>query len=66
MYGDELANKLEAILASGATYKAVAERAQCDSSTVYRIRTGAIANPSYSVGRAIDEMHAAISKKAAA
>lgn len=65
MYGDELAKKLEAILASGATYKAVAKHAGCDVSTVYRIRTGAIVNPSYSVGRAIDEMFAAIEKAAA-
>lgn len=65
MYGEELAKKLEAILASGATYKAVAKRAECDVSTVYRIRTGGIINPSYSVGRAIDEMHAALKKAAA-
>lgn len=58
MYGEELAEKLEAILSSGATYKAVAKRARCDVSTIYRIRTGFIVNPSYSVGRAIDEMHA--------
>lgn len=65
MYRNELAKKLEAILASGATYKAVAKRAECDVSTVYRIRTGAIINPSYSVGRAIDEMHAAMNAVAA-
>lgn len=65
MYGEELAKKLEAILASGATYKTVAKHAECDVSTVYRIKTGSIINPSYSVGRAIDEMHAAMNKAAA-
>lgn len=65
MHGEELAKKLEAILASGATYKAVAKRASCDVSTIYRIRTGFIVNPSYSVGRAIDEMHADLKKAAA-
>jgi len=65
MHGDELAKKLEAILASGATYKAVAKRASCDTSTIYRIRTGHIVNPSYSVGRAIDEMHSELKPAAA-
>jgi uncharacterized protein YerC len=60
MHGEELAEKLEAILASGATYKAVAEKAGCNISTIYRIRTGEVINPSYSVGRSIDEMHAAL------
>lgn len=40
-----------------ATYKAIASRAGCDTSTIFRIRNGDIANPSYSVGKAIDEMH---------
>lgn len=65
MHGEELAKKLEAILASGTTYKAVARRASCDVSTIYRIRTGHIVNPSYSVGRAIDEMHDEMERAAA-
>ncbi|MGK0546316.1 helix-turn-helix domain-containing protein [Halomonas cupida] len=65
MFGEELAKKLEAILASGATYKAVAEKAGCNISTIYRIRTGVIANPSYSVGRSIDLMHSKLKKQAA-
>ncbi|WP_062359816.1 helix-turn-helix domain-containing protein [Vreelandella aquamarina] len=65
MHGTELAEKLEALLASGVTYKAIAERAGCDASTIYRIRSGAIANPLYSTGRAIDEMHAELKSRAA-
>ncbi|WBF19240.1 helix-turn-helix domain-containing protein [Halomonas elongata] len=65
MYGEELAKKLEAILASGATPKAVAKEAGCDISTVYRIRSGAIVNPSYSVGRSLDEMYAKLRSHAA-
>lgn len=64
MHGKELTKKLEAILASGATYKQVAQRAGCDISTIYRIRTGAVTNPSYSVGRAIDEMYDALPPEA--
>ena len=44
-------------LLTAATYKAIASRAGCDTSTIFRIRNGHIANPSYSVGKAIDEMH---------
>lgn len=49
--------KLDALFAAGMTYKAIAERASCDTSTIFRIRQGRIANPSYSVGSAIDAMH---------
>ncbi|GEK49169.1 hypothetical protein HPA02_34520 [Bisbaumannia pacifica] len=65
MKDNDLAAKLEAILASGATYKSVAKRAGCDASTIYRIRTGAVTNPSYSVGCAIDAMHAELKPAAA-
>lgn len=65
MHGKELAEKLEKLLASGITYKAVAERAGCDASTIYRIKSGAIINPLYSTGRAIDEMHAEMKSHAA-
>lgn len=57
-----LANKIDAILAAGSTYKQIAESADCDPSTIFRIRTGAISNPSYSVGKAIDDIHAQLSK----
>lgn len=60
-----LAQKVEAILASGVTYKIVAERAECDVSTIQRIKTGAIANPRYSVGCAIDSFYAELCTKAA-
>ncbi|PVZ19950.1 MULTISPECIES: helix-turn-helix domain-containing protein [unclassified Pseudomonas] len=52
-----LPQKLDDLLGSGLTYKAVAERAKCDISTIFRIRSGQITNPSYIAGKAIDEMH---------
>ncbi|MNZ88353.1 hypothetical protein D3C78_1072430 [compost metagenome] len=58
-----LAAKLEDLLSSGFTYKAISERAKCAVSTIFRIRTGEIDNPSYSVGTAIDVMHAGLRKK---
>lgn len=57
-----LAGKLEALLSDGQTYKAIAAKADCDTSTIFRIRSGAISNPSYSVGKAIDEMFASLRK----
>lgn len=59
-----LAVKLEDLLSSGFTYKSIAARAGCDVSTIFRIRTGEIDNPRYSVGTAIDVMHAGLRKKA--
>lgn len=53
-----LREKLVAILGSeGVTYKSVAEKAKCDTSTIFRIKNGDISNPSYSVGSAIDAMY---------
>lgn len=57
-----MAQKIQALLDAGRTYKAIAEAAGCDTSTIYRVLTGAIVNPRYSVGTAIDEMHTGISK----
>ena len=62
MTSTTLASKIEILLAAGRTYKAIAEGAGCDTSTIFRIRSGAIANPSYSVGSAIDSMHAELTK----
>lgn len=53
----DLPQKLDDLLSSGLTYKAVAERAKCDISTIFRIRSGQITNPSYIAGKAIDDMH---------
>lgn len=53
----DLSKKLDDLLGSSLTYKAVAERAKCDISTIFRIRSGQITNPSYSVGKAIDDLH---------
>lgn len=58
MSATDLPKKLDALLGSGMTYKAIAERAKCDISTVFRIRNGQISNPSYLAGTAIDQMHA--------
>ncbi|WP_122605150.1 helix-turn-helix domain-containing protein [Pseudomonas viridiflava] len=58
MSATDLPNKLDALLGSGFTYKAIAERAKCDISTIFRIRNGQIGNPSYVAGTAIDHMHA--------
>lgn len=61
-----LQEKISALLASGMTYKAVAERARCDTSTIFRIKNGDTANPSYSVGTAINAMYEELLKKTAA
>ncbi|WP_296267411.1 hypothetical protein [Pseudomonas sp. UBA6562] len=58
MSATDLPKKLDALLGSGMTYKAIAERARCDTSTIFRIRKGEISNPSYMAGTAIDQMHA--------
>ncbi|TKD30004.1 helix-turn-helix domain-containing protein [Azotobacter chroococcum] len=63
MTSNTLASKLAALLDAGFTYKAIAERANCDSSTIFRIRSGAVTNPSYSVGSAIDVMYASLNRK---
>ncbi|CRN07979.1 hypothetical protein PYEL_38330 [Pseudomonas sp. URMO17WK12:I11] len=57
MSATDLPKKLDALLGSGLTYKAIAERAKCDVSTIFRIRSGQIGNPSYVAGTAIDQMH---------
>ncbi|WP_330509282.1 hypothetical protein V1687_11590 [Pseudomonas putida] len=62
MSATDLPNKLDALLGSGMTYKAIAERAKCDISTIFRIRNGQISNPSYVAGTAIDQMHAELAK----
>ncbi len=62
MSATDLPKKLDALLGSGMTYKAIAERAKCDISTVFRIRNGQISNPSYVAGTAIDQMHAELTK----
>lgn len=59
----DLPKKLDELLASGLTYKAIAERAKCDTSTIFRIRSGQIINPSYLAGKAIDEMHAELTQQ---
>ena len=58
MSATDLPRKLDALLASGMTYKAIAQRAKCDTSTIFRIRRGQISNPRYVAGSAIDQMFA--------
>lgn len=58
MSATDLPRKLDALLGSGMTYKAIAQRAKCDTSTIFRIRRGQISNPSYVAGSAIDQMFA--------
>ncbi|WP_405120716.1 hypothetical protein [Pseudomonas leptonychotis] len=57
-----LPEKLSALLAYGLTYKAIAAKAACDTSTIFRIKSGAILNPSYTVGVAIDDLYASLRK----
>jgi len=64
MSATDLPKKLDALLGSGLTYKAIAERAKCDISTIFRIRNGQISNPSYIAGVAIDQMHVELVKTA--
>jgi hypothetical protein len=64
MSATDLPKKLDALLGSGMTYKAIAERARCDISTIFRIRNGQISNPSYIAGKAIDLMHEEMAKAA--
>lgn len=64
MSATDLPKKLDVLLGSGWTYKAIAERAKCDISTIFRIRSGQISNPSYIAGRAIDLMHEELTKPA--
>ncbi|MGI4841060.1 MAG: hypothetical protein ACRYF9_26015 [Janthinobacterium lividum] len=66
MSATDLPKKLDALLSSGLTYKVIAERAKCDISTIFRIRSGQISNPSYVSGTAIDQMHAEMEKGAKA
>ena len=63
MTAKSLPAKLTELLASGMTYKVIASRANCADSTIFRIKNGDIDNPSYSVGAAIDAMHASLRKK---
>lgn len=57
MSHETLPEKLKTLLAGSLTYRAIAQRAGCDTSTIFRIRSGDIVNPSYSVGIAIDALY---------
>lgn len=64
MSATDLSQKLDALFDAGLTYKAIAKRAGCDISTIFRIRSKQITNPSYSVGVAIDALYAESVKRA--
>ncbi|WP_062390890.1 helix-turn-helix domain-containing protein [Pseudomonas abietaniphila] len=57
--------KVEAIRASGLSYAEIAERCSVDTSTIFRIRQGSIADPRYSVGLAIDDLYCSTQRKKA-
>lgn len=52
--------KVNDLIGSGMTYKSLASKANCDPSTIYRLKSGEIEEPRYSVGRVIDELHAGL------
>jgi transcriptional regulator with XRE-family HTH domain len=58
-----LQEKLTALLDTGLTYRAVAELAGCDISTISRIKSGSITNPTYATGSAIDLAYAGLGRK---
>lgn len=58
-----LQDKLVAVLGAGFTYRAVAELAGCDISTIARIKSGSTMNPNYATGSAIDSLYAGLAKK---
>lgn len=53
-----LSEKVNDLIQGGMTGKEIADKSGCDASTISRIRTGFITNPAYSVGSAIDALHA--------
>lgn len=57
--------KVTDLLGSGMTYKGLASIANCDPSTIYRLKNGEIEEPRYSVGKVIDELHAGLPVNAA-
>jgi uncharacterized protein YerC len=61
-----LPKKIEDLLATGMTYKSIAEKTGCDMSTIFRIKKGDISRPSYAIGSAIDELHSNLEEKAVA
>nr|WP_286948294.1 hypothetical protein [Pseudomonas sp. UBA6718] len=52
-----LQEMIEAIRSEGVAYTAIARGANCDISTLFRIRQGDIQDPKYSVGKAIEGMY---------
>lgn len=55
-----LAEKVRALREKqGLPYKKIAEAVGCDISTIYRIRDGLITNPSYQIGKAINDLSSA-------
>lgn len=56
MKTNELATKVKQLNENGMACKEIAKAAGCDVSTIYRIRDGIVVDPSYSVGKAIDDL----------
>lgn len=57
MTATDLPKKLDALLGSGMTCKAISERVKCDISTNCQIRNDHLGNPGYLTGKAVDFMH---------
>lgn len=62
----QLADKLRAIVESGISCHDIARKADCDVTTIYRIRSGSILNPKYSVGITIDRLYRNARRRCAA
>lgn len=60
-----LREKVKALLDQGVGYKTIAESADCDTSTIYRIKHGLIKDTSYSIGKTIERLYESHIKTAA-
>lgn len=49
--------RVEALLAANVSKKTIATHCGCDESTIYRIRTGAIKDPRFSIGEGIIKLY---------
>lgn len=56
MQEKDLPQKIRALEKKGVKCREIAEAAGCAVSSVYRVRDGLIANPSYMIGKTIDRL----------
>ena len=57
-----LSEKVIHLKQHGVAYKQIAEQAGCNISTIYRIRDQLITDPSYSIGKTIDDLVSGLSE----